>query len=391
MRGFDSGDKIDVLIVTAAKTEFEAVSAVLKKVSGQDLKDCPLHYSDQCVLGCMVATWKPSENRCPMMVGVVQQTEIGADGVAKIVDVLKDVLKSQKIVKHGLVAMIGMCAGNEGSVVKLGDVLVPWEIALAGEGGKLEEKDFQVEAKSAELPFHLKTAVQRAAQKAKAQYDKETNWLDYIPDEFKGTPSPRYLFDATLFELQHWKSNDGIVNVLDLYAHLKEKYKWPELIEKAALNEALKHLQSSEYVNDVDGKRVRFKISDKGKEHISDTAAFDEFPRADSVPEIHHDPVIMGRIVNTALTNEDDWKQLKVMAAKRKAIGYEMEGHTFLDRMATWCQPITSILIKSVADFGTKEYKMKVKYYQEYVTAVATAFLIHFLTVTEPSSWQTKA
>jgi hypothetical protein len=135
---------------------------------------------------------------------------------------------------------------------------------------------------------------------------------------------------------------------------------------------------------------VRFRINEKGKDHVNDETERDEFPHADSpVPNIYHDAVIMGHTVMTGLNKKEAWDQLRRLAAKRKAIGYEMEGHTFLDKMGTWCQPLTSIFIKAVADFDTEEYKMKDKYFQQYTSAVAAAFFFHFLTVTEPANWQT--
>jgi hypothetical protein len=56
--------------------------------------------------------------------------------------------------------------------------------------------------------------------------------------------------------------------------------------------------------------------------------------------------------------------------------------------MANWHESMASIFIKAVADFGTEKYKMHNKYYQEYATTVAAAFLFHFLAVKDPSTWQ---
>ena len=368
--------------MTATKTEFRGVKAVLQEVSGQDmLKPCPIDYSGG-VLPCKVATWEHRKGHSPLTVGVTRQADIGTDGATNLVVALKDAL-GKAIAKNGLVAMVGICAGD-GSSVALGDVLIPWTIAL--ERGKLSKPGFKVQADPVGLPHQLKTAV-ITAEKA----DDEAKWLNYVPAKFRNAPSPMYLFDATLQELQRWKTNDGVANIGDLYKHLMQTYdKWPkDFINKAVIIETLKTLQTSKYVIDVDGKGVNFQISSEGKKRIHYlTDHNDSFPRTDSKPIICHDPVITGGIVHTALEKKA-WDELKAHTGQRKAVGYEMEGHTFLSQMAIWCQTTRSILIKAVADLGTNEYKMKEKYYQVYATAVAAAFLFHFLKVVDPSKWQT--
>jgi hypothetical protein len=380
-----SDDSIDIIIMTATDTEFEAVTTVLEKVSGKALESNPILYNNERVLHCMVGTWRPSLERHPraLVVGIIQQAAIGSAETNNLVVVLNDALSSGRIVKNGLVAMIGMLAGEKDSKVSLGDVLVPWEIALAGDGARVQETSTAIDANIAKLPFFLKTAVQEAVGNS-----KDTKWLEHLPEEYRHAPSPRYLIDATLFALQ---KKNGVASVSELYTQLIEKYSWPPaLITKKTVNEALENLLKSNYIDDVDDKRVRFRINEKGKDHISDEADRDEFPRVDSpVPNIYHDAVIMGHTVMTGLNKKEAWDQLRRLAAKRKAIGYEMEGHTFLDKMGTWCQPLTSIFIKAVADFDTEEYKMKDKYFQQYTSAVAAAFFFHFLTVTEPANWQT--
>ena len=368
--------------MTATKTEFKGVKAVLQEVSGQDtLEPCPIDYSEG-VLPCKVATWEPRKGRSPLTVGVTRQADIGTDGATNLVVALKDAL-GKAIAKNGLVAMVGICAGD-GSMVALGDVLIPWKIAV--ERGKLSKSEFKVQAGPVGLPHQLKTAVMTAEED-----DDEAKWLNYLPAKFRNVPSPMYLFDATLQELDQWKSNDGVANIGDLYTHLMETYnKWPrDFINIAVIIEVLKTLQTSKYVIDVDGGVEDFQISSEGKDRIRYlTVRNESFPRADSKPIIHHDPVIMGGIVNTALEKKA-WDEMRAHAGQSKAVGCEMEGHTFLGQMVTWCQTTRSIFIKAVADLGTDEYKMKEKYYQVYATAVAAAFLFHFLKVVDPSKWQT--
>lgn len=371
-------DKIDVLIVTAVSTEFKAVKEVLKNVSGQALKSSPIRYfKESSIKHCEVATWKPNQEQRSLVVGVVKQRKQGAAETENIVQIIRDAFDRGRIVKNGLVAMVGVCAGNKFQKVKLGDVMVPHEIAPVGDGGKLTSQSFQQDSKIASLSLHLTNAIQVAAS------TDTTEWLGYLPNEYRGAPSPRYLFDATLFAL---KAERDATSADELLKQLTEQYQWPTtLVTKTTVKEALGHLHKSEYVAVVGGRRRRFQINKNGKKRIKDKT---QFPRPDSVPTVHDDATLMGHIVNTALNTKEDWAVLKSQSCKRSAAAYEMEGYTFLDKMHTWCPELVPVFIKSVADFGTEKYKMGDKYYQVYTSAVAAAFLFHFLATTEPDNRQ---
>jgi hypothetical protein len=232
----------------------------------------------------------------------------------------------------------------------------------------------------------LRKSVQKAAHNTS---QGNNTWLDTIPDKFKGgVPSPRYLYDVTLFELKKAEK----CSIGKLHKHIREKYKWPQLISKKILEEVIEHSKSQGYIGvHTSQSSEEFSVNSKGQGYLKiKIDKLDVFPRVDHNPEIHCGAsVVMGDYVDKSLTSDKEWNKLAHDAGLKKVHGYEMEGYAFLNGMQDeGCETLTPLFIKTVADFGTKEYKMKDRYYQGYATTVAAAFLFHFLTDCRPESWQ---
>ena len=170
-------DPVDLCIATTTPSEYEGAEGVLKKIAPplqEGLYEC-----DGTVLTVLYANWadfpgSPGSPGRPLRVALV-----GADGPGREEAVKLQEKISQSKLTPSVVAMTGVCAGNPSSVL-LGDVLVPFEIAL--EAGKTEKGERKVQAKRSKLDPILRSAAQSV-------YRRERKWLDYIPEELMAIPS----------------------------------------------------------------------------------------------------------------------------------------------------------------------------------------------------------
>ena len=174
-------DSVDLCIATTTPSEYEGAKEVLKKiVKVSSLEERRYKCDEDNELLVRYANWQDFPGRLgsprrSLRVALVIANGQGREEALKLQEKI-----SQSKLRPSVVAMTGVCAGNPSSV-QLGDVLVPFEIAVkdgkTDGGGK-----FIGNAKRVFLSENLKTTARFIAG--------EMQWSDYIPEELESIPSP---------------------------------------------------------------------------------------------------------------------------------------------------------------------------------------------------------
>ena len=361
---------LDVVIVTAVPTEFQAVKRVLERVDCTPFRDHQIRNSSERVVAGGIDT-KLQLKESTFNVGVFLLLKPGDVGTTDLLQAIKYGVESKQVSGSGFLVMIGMCAGNPDKV-KVGTIMTPSRISKeGGEGAKLNAETGKREEAGADAKIRhdVLTAVQAASPQF-CGYD----WLDkYLPDEVKNTPSPPFLQDAILAALKKVHPNE--MNVSEVRRELFSAYKdWPEnRITKEVVKEALGILKR-EHVTE-NGKK--FSINEKGINMIDDIESDSNFPRSDPPhPDVNDHPIIAGDLVRVGMTPEL-WGELKDQVGQRKASGFEMEGYGFLRYAEDHLSTFDTWFVKVVTDYATEQSKMD--YYQYYGACLAAAFFVHVL------------
>ena len=337
------------------------------------LSNNPIESKGKPIMPCWSTTW-PRNESSSIKVGMTTQAGMGAGPATDIATAVYQGVENGAIHKNAFVTMVGVCAGRE-SKVSLGDVLTPWKIAIES-GGKNEPGSHKAAAEYVEVRYRMKVAVLQATR----DFGKEL--ANYIPDHLQGTPSPRYLLDATLLSLQQLnEKTEELLDTLTVHGDLMKqgKYEWPKkVITLKVVEEALDKLVDMKYA-ETDEEGRKFKIASAGEEEIKKVKETEHFPRTDEGPKFWHDPVLQGNHMESAM-DDRKWDAQAQRAGQRKLVGYEMEGHTFSSQILKWCKDVNLLFVKVASDVGDKTYKMD--YYQEYAACVAAAFALHVLKTT---------
>ena len=363
-------DKLDVVVVTAVKNELDAVRNVLERASyTQFSKFEILNSSGELQKGGMSIRLQLQKSSCH--VGVFCLFRAGQDEVANFMRAIEIGVNSRQVSESGLLVMVGMCAGFS-SKVEIGTIMSPYKIS--SKRGKLNEETgkLALDATYAEVCLDVTNAVDTALY-------FPIPYGEYLPDEMKGTPSPRFLQDAILAELK--KVQHEAMTVADLHTALSSAHRgWPKIITTDVVEKALGILGKCKRIHvsiAQDGSR-KYSITNEGIRFIREIESVSQiFPRRDrSNPDVSIKPVETGDLVLVGMATGEQQAKKSDDVGQRTASGYEMEGYYFL-KYARDHLPLKAWFVKTVTDHADEQSKMD--YYQEYGTCLAAAFFMHVL------------
>ena len=94
------------------------------------------------------------------------------------------------------------------------------------------------------------------------------------------------------------------------------------------------------------------------------------FPKYQRMPKIHTNGIFSGDVAV-------DFEKAAESVGQRKLIGYDMEGYSFMHSVMGNLNNTMALFAKGVSDLGTGRSKMR--FFQGYCTASATAFVCHVI------------
>eukprot|EP00118_Oscarella_pearsei_P019573 m.208664 g.208664 ORF g.208664 m.208664 type:complete len:510 (+) comp39712_c2_seq53:45-1574(+) len=370
-----STSSVDLCLVTAVPTEFEAIRAVFEHVTKQPMKEAM--YEGPGVqpgapprrLSGLTVDWDdyfPDKSR-PLKIALLLQDEMGTADASKTVHFISVTeLKSAKVV-----AMAGVCAGAEDKEVHLGDLLMP--IKIAKEAGKQKSGGYSADAHFRELDEGMKNVAKMAAAAAGNRYP----WKHEIPEDVRNLPSPSLLLDtilAKVMELERKAMSPPMTKGQIIDDIFKDHPEWKsKKLKKRVVASAMDKLMVASSQKIGTTTSGDFKATVKGREYAKNIGDIDGFPPEPENPEIHTDTTLTINVVS----EDFDFEQARQQQGQRKIIGAEMEGFAFLDGVKSYLPQSQAIFIKGVSDLATNETKMD--YYQHYCAASAAAYLCYML------------
>ena len=363
---------LDVVIITAKDSEFDAVKLVLLESGCKDLSPYQLQNKsgDTAAGGVTTCFNIKVDETSSCSIGVFKLLEMGYDGVVDFLPSLQYGIESKQVSSSGFSAMVGVCAGNPDKVV-VGDLIAPCKISkLSGKEDSTDDS-LSLETKDIEVNIDIQRAVNAALPQCCGY-----GWFEkYVPTKLKNTPTPRLLQDSILDIL---RTGDDGMTVRQLHESIISKHEqWPKkVITLPVIEDAVTILTKQGYIGKNDQKLI---ATASGKKHIEEIEASSPFPRSDQeYPKVHSNPTKSGDLVRVGMTREH-WSKEADRVGQRKLGGLDMEGYGFL-RYDRTRQPLTRrCFVKTVADYATTESKMD--YYQEYGACLAAAFLLHVIEV----------
>ncbi|XP_062499427.1 uncharacterized protein LOC134176781 [Corticium candelabrum] len=369
---------LDVVIVTADDVEFDSVKKVLMKKFGCKFSPFQIKKSETAtkvpLFGGTSTQLKFSDNsnsQYNVQVGLFKLLERGGVGVSQFLEAVRvGVKETNQVSKRGCLVMAGICAGNP-DTVQMGSVMTPPSISRES-----TESDDNTPWISPDSKIKLKLDVRAAIGAAHPRNDaNEYEWLDkYLPEEYKSTPSPLHLQDAILDKLNRVCYKP--MSVTEIADYIVQLHQWSsEGISfcNKMVKETLRTLEKCESVS-----KITFRIGE-------DKYILKSLPNLpQSNPELPKVKVIdrqmkledFARVGSTF----DDWTKRKRnlrLGTGKTTDADEMEGYEFLRFTDKHLDMLNVWFVKVVTSYATE--KSTLKYYEEYGSCLATAFLLKVL------------
>ena len=186
-------ESVDLLVLTVTETEWIAAKKVIENETGKmEPVDCHFKSTEKKrIFAVDYVEWGGffSEERGPAKIVLASVSGMGSEETSGAVASI-----SKTTLNPSVIAMVGMCAGDEHKV-RLGDVLVPFKIAKAS--GKETKGKFNAEAEYSEISRELKNPISSEVTR------KSFDWQQFIPKNMMSTPSPICLHDFILSKVGH--------------------------------------------------------------------------------------------------------------------------------------------------------------------------------------------
>ena len=196
-------DHFHVLIVCPQQSELEAARYVFEHETNSKFEEA--HTDLSCSL-YLCREW----NNLPLNVAMVAQVESGGIGAMNLVADLANYFSV------GLIAMTGICAGEEDKYneIEYGTVVVANRTTTESGGLEKANETFEPRALYKELDKQISPAINELVA------TKESSWVDGIPSQ-SYRPSPRYVKELLL---QSVLANTEGIMMEDLLTTVRSKF-----------------------------------------------------------------------------------------------------------------------------------------------------------------------
>ena len=343
-------DYFDVLIVCPRESDLQAALDVFQHETSSTFEGAhtDLPYNIRLCRG-----W----NGLPFTIAMVAQVECGG------IETVKLVAHLAKDFSVGLIAMTGICSGEEdrNRGIEYGTVVVAKRTATECEGLKKADGTVQSRARYVELNKKLFPPLNELVQTR-----ENRKWLSYVPAELY-RPSPRYVKDLLLecvINKQPIAKKMLLTNVVD---------KLPTLT-KVNINETLENMQKQQEPLVYAERRTReYKSTTAGELYPHDQV---EFPCEDNTIT-----VIAASIGSMSMETEKldtEMKEVRLRMADHDIKAIDREAHFFMEQATDSFSPGLPAVMKGISNYGTEASKLS--YYEPYAASTSAAFLRHFIT-----------
>ena len=343
-------DYFEVLIVCPRESELQAALEVFQHETSStfEVAHSDLPYNIRLCRG-----W----NGMPLTIAMVAQVECGGIETMKLVtDLAKDF-------SVGLIAMTGICSGEEdrNRGIEYGTVVVAQRTTTECEGLKKADGTVQSRARYIELSKTLLPSLNELVQKR-----RNLKWLSYVPAELC-CASPRYVKDLLLecvLDKQPIAKKVLLTNVV---------LKLPSLT-KLNINETLEKMQKEqEPLLYAERRTGEYKSSKAGELYPHDQV---QFPCEDNAIT-----VIAASIGSMSMETEKidtEMKEVRQHMADHDIKAIDREAHFFMEQATNSFSPGLPVVMKGISDYGNEASKLI--YYEPYAASTSAAFLRHFIT-----------
>ncbi|XP_062503894.1 uncharacterized protein LOC134180724 [Corticium candelabrum] len=340
-------DHFHVLIVCSQQSGMQAACRVFEHQT--DSKFERVH-TDLPYSLCLCRKW----NGLPLTIAMVAQVKSGGTETMKLVADLANYFTV------GMIAMTGICAGEEDKYneIEYGTVVVANRTTT--ESGGLEKADskFESHARYKEVDKQILPAINELVAV------KGSLSMDCIPSQ-SYRPSPRYVKELLLKSVL----DSGGIKMEDLVATIESKLPGIEIL---ALNEVLDKIMndSKPWISTED---KLLKATDEGKVYANDQSSF---PCGD------HDVIAavsasIGSVLTEVNNLDKEMETLKQRMEDRDIKAIDREAHFFMEQATDSFSPGLPIVMKGISDYGTEPSKLS--YYRVHAASTSAAFLRHFV------------
>ena len=368
-------DYFDVLIVCPRESELQAALDVFQHETGSTFEGAhiDLPYNIRLSRG-----W----HGLPLTIAMVAQVECGG------VETMKLVSNLAKYFSVGLIAMTGICSGEEdrNRGIEYGTVVVAKRTTTECEGLKRADETVQSRACYKELNGELLPSLNELVQERESR-----KWSSYIPTKLYRS-SPRYVKELLL----ECVVDNEQVKEKKVFSRKKgscvcfKKQKICAGIEKRKLlavvqpkvsgltefpiNETLEKMQKErEPLVYTEGCLQEYKATHAGELYAKVQV---EFPCKDKSPN-----VVAASIASVLMDTEKlntEMIELKQHMADHDIKAIDREAHFFMEQATNNFSPGLPVVMKGISDYGTEASKLI--YYEPYAASTSAAFLRHFIT-----------
>lgn len=347
-------DYFHVLIVCPRESELQAARRVFEH---QSITKFESAHTDLSFNLRLCRGWKS----LPLNVAMVAQVRPGG------IETMKLVSELAKHFSAGLIAMTGVCAGEENKYtgVEYGTVVVAKRTTTESGGLSQADGTYQPHALYIDLDKQISPTINELIQLGESHI-----WLEYIPGK-SYCPSPRYVRELLLDHVLD-NGSDGI-SKRQLLRTVEEATL--HSISSLVIDEVLSKMQNEAepWVCAGDEAGV-YKPTDQGERYARSEAGFLREDR-DIIT------VISASMLSVSTETESLDKEigaLKQRVANRDVKAVDHEAHFFMEQATSCFSPGLPIVMKGISDYGTEVSKMN--YYEVCAASTSASFLRHFIT-----------
>ena len=288
------------------------------------------------------------------------------------------------VAKHfsvGLIAMTGICAGEEDRKrgIEYGTVVVAKRTTTECGGLEKEDGTVQSRARYIEVSKMLAPALNELVETR-----ENHKWSSYVPAKLYHA-SPRYVKELLLEcvldneEIKEKKDCAGIKKK-KLSVGIKKKMLLASMESKLlglTKHDVMEVLEKMEKEHEplvyAEGKLQEYKSTEAGELYANEQVEF--------LQENRSFTVVSGSIGSVSMDTERldrEMTELKQRMGDHDIKAIDKEAHFLMEQATDSFSPGLAVVMKGICDYGTESSKLM--YYEAYAAATPAAFLRHFIT-----------
>ena len=358
-------DHFDVLIVCPRESELQAARHVFEHETNSKFEEAhtDLPYNVRLCRG-----W----NDLALNVAMVAQVECGG------IECMKLVADLAKHFTVGLIAMTGICAGEEDRKrgIEYGTVVVAKRTTTECGGLDKEDGTVQSRARYIEVSKMLAPALNELVETR--ENDK---WSSYVPAKLY-RDSPRYVKELLLecvLDNEEIKEKDCAGNKKKkLFVGIKKKMLLAIMeskllgLTKHDVIEVLEKMEKEQKpLVYAEGKRREYKSTEAGELYANEETGFALEDKTFTVVFASIGSVFMD-------TERVDMTKVRQRMGDHGIKAIDKEAHFLMEQATDSFSPGLAVVMKGISDYGSGSSKLM--YYEAYAAATPAAFLRHFIT-----------